>query len=194
MPQVIPEAVFIGYIARPKVERPEWRDLKPAGVESICSVAQCSVPEGFDELYDWRDNGMRVYDTPELAWGIMEVSLRPQCDLFAYWTYPVRYVLGSRQKYSIPTVKPVPMDNSFTRLGYDVVSWEPNHSFFGHSPLSCNGLAAEVPVNRYFLLATAEEAFALAPTLEVPGQPMRGEPGPYHIVEIWRQRVSPPTS
>lgn len=187
-PLEIPEALFIGYIVRPKLERPEWSRLKPAGVESICSVARCSVPEGFDELFDWRDNGMRAYDTPELAWRIMEAELRPQCDPFAYWTYPVRYVLGTQHRYSIPPVKPIPMDASFVKLGYDVVSWEPDHSFFGHSPLSCNGLAAEVPINRYCLLDTAEEAFALTPTLEAPGQPMRGAPGPYHIVEVWRQR------
>ncbi len=85
----------------------------------------------------------------------------------------------------------MPLDGSFINLGYDLVSRE-CHTLvsptcggqFGHSPLSCNHLAESVPTNRYCLLDTAEEAFALAPTLESSGC----EPGPYHIVEVWRQR------
>lgn len=182
------EPVFIGYFARPRKENPEWSGNKPPGVEAICSVSHCSVPGGFDELFDWRDNGMRVYDTPALAWSIMQIELRPQCDLFAYWTFALRFVRGTIESFPVKEVSPIPMDGTFIRLGYDLVSWEPGFAFFGHSPLSCNGLADEVPVNRYYLLDTAAEAFALAPTLEVPGQPTRGEPGPYFIVEVWRQR------
>ena len=184
----IPEPTLIGYFARPTSARPAG--FEPNHVEWIASVADCVGHQtGFDEHFDWQDNGMSVYDSPDLAWSIVPERLRAQCDLYAYWSFRVHFVLGRRIPFKLKGVNPVPMDESFSKLGYDLVSRE-HGSEFGHSPLSCNGLAEEVPVNRYCLLDTAEEAFALAPTLEVPGQPMRGEPGPYHIVEVWRQRRS----
>ena len=75
----------------------------------------------------------------------------------------------------------------FELLGFDLVPRSYDNAF-ECSPLWCNRLAEKVTANRFCLLDTAEQAFALAPTLEVPGQPLRGEPGPYHIVEVWRQR------
>jgi hypothetical protein len=188
----IPEPTLIGYFARPTSARPAG--FEPNHVEWIASVADCVGHQtGFDEHFDWQDNGMSLYDTPELAWSIVPEALRSQCDLYAYWTFPVHFVLGRQVPFKLKCVNPVPMDDTFSRLGYDLVSRE-HGCQFNHSPLSCNGLAEQVTVNRYCLLDTAEEAFALAPTLEVPGQPMRGEPGPYHIVEVWRQRVSASTS
>ena len=71
----------------------------------------------------------------------------------------------------------MPTNDWFIKLGYDLVSCQNSHKS-EHSPLSCNNLAAEVPTNRCCLLDRAEDAFTIAPTLEVPRQPMRGEPGP----------------
>ena len=53
-------------------------------------------------------------------------------------------------------------------LGYDVVEVSvaspspPRLPGFGHSPLSCNLLAREVPVNRYCLVDNREDALRLA--------------------------------
>ena len=181
----IPEPKFIGYFAMLAMKQPDW--LKALQVEEICSASDCIGRTDWDWINEWRHNAAWVFDSPELAWSVVPQQLRESCDIYAFCLFPVRYELGSRASAAIPDVKPVPMDSSFTKLGYDLVS-STTGNCFEHSPLSCNGLAAEVPTNRYCLLDTAEEAFALAPTLEVPGQPMRGEPGPYHIVEVWRQR------
>ena len=182
----IPEPTLIGYFAKRTMGRPHW--LKAPQVEEICSASDClSEGDRWDWIAEWSHNTMWVYDTPELAWSVVPQKLRAGCDLYAYRVFPVRYVHSQEQSFAVPVVNPVPMDASFVKLGYDLAS-RTYETEFEHSPLSCNHLAEEVPTNRYCLLETAEEAFALAPTLEVPGQPMRGEPGPYHIVEVWRQR------
>ena len=57
---------------------------------------------------------------------------------------------------------------------------------FECSPLSCNGLATEVPVNRACLLDSLEEAVALARRC-AREQP---EPGSYFVVEVWRELLA----
>ena len=183
----IPEPTLIGYFAKPTMKRPDW--LKAPEVEEICSVSNCMSRGDWDWINEWRHNEMWVFDSPALAMSVVPEASRSACDVYAYRLFPVRYFKGSRQPFVISPVQPIQLEGSFDKLGYDLPSRE-TESEFGHSPLSCNHLASEVPTNRYCLLDTAEEAFAIAPTLEVPGQPMRGEPGPYHIVEVWRQRRS----
>ena len=141
----------------------------------------------WDWINEWRHNEMWVYDSPELALEVVPVERRSACDLYAYRMFPVRFVESRREPFTIPEVHPVPLDATFLQLGYDLVS-RTQDNCFEHSPLSCNDLASEVAVNRHCLLDEAHTAFALAATLEVPGQPLRGEPGPYFIVEVWRRQ------
>lgn len=181
----IPEPTLIGYFAKPTMKRTEWP--RSDAVEEICSASNCISGCDWDWIDEWQHNEMWVFDSPGSAWSVVPEDARARCDIFGYQLYPVRFVKGCQKPFTIPKVDPQPLSSAFDKLGYDLVSRD-TETAFSHSPLSCNGLAAEVPTNRYCLLDTADEAFALAPTLEVPGQPMRGEPGPYFIVEIWRQR------
>ncbi|MEQ2005473.1 MAG: hypothetical protein ABMA26_01645 [Limisphaerales bacterium] len=147
----------------------------------------------WDWINEWRHNEIWLYDSPELALSVVPAETRTACDLYGYRLYPVRFAKGIRKPFTFPDVKPAALNGSFERLGFDLFSrtFESVSEcapFFECSPLSCNNLAAELSTNRYCLLDTAKEAFALVLTLEVPGQPIRGEPGPYHIVEVWRQR------
>lgn len=195
----IPEPQLIGYFAKPIKKNSVW--LRASNVEEIFSSDACQFGRLFDWVDHWHHNAEWVFDTPELAWSVVPGALRPECQLLGYRLFPIRFRKGTAETYKLPDhsgakvmgFAPQPMDNSFERLGYDLIPRYCEASF-ECSPLCCGTLGAEVSVNRYCLLDTAEEAFAIAPTLEAPGQPMRGEPGPYHIVEVWRQRVSPPTS
>ncbi len=63
--------------------------------------------------------------------------------------------------------------------GYDVVSFSAGTSP-ECSPLSCNGLAKEIPTNRHCLLDSFEEAKGL---LEQ-GKFVKCEPGPYRIFAV----------
>jgi len=181
----IPEPTLIGYFAKPTMKRTEW--LNAPKVEEICCFAECQINPLFDWISEWRHNELWVFDSAELAWSVVPEQLRSDCQLFAYRMFPVRYRLGSSEEYQLPPVSPISLDSSFELLGFDLVPRSYDNAF-ECSPLWCNRLAEKVTANRFCLLDTAEQAFALAPTLEVPGQPLRGEPGPYHIVEVWRQR------
>jgi hypothetical protein len=183
----IPEPVLIGYFAKLTMKRVDWP--KNPLVEEICSACDCMSRADWDWINEWKHNEMWVFDSPELALSVAPDEQKPKCDVYGYRLYPVRYVHSTRQPFTVPKVSPQPLPNDFEKLGYDLVSRE-TEAEFGHSPLSCNGLAEEVPTNRHCLLDTAAEAFALVPTLEAPGKPPRGEPGPYHIVEVWRKRRS----
>ncbi|GDY19546.1 hypothetical protein LBMAG56_08910 [Verrucomicrobiota bacterium] len=190
-PVEIPEPTLIGYFAKLTMKRPDW--LTAPQVEEICSASTCMSRADWDWLNVWKHNEMWLYDSPDLATDVVPAEKLAACDVYAYRLYPVRFVQGCRKLFTIPMVKPSALNSGFERFGYDLFSRtfekiSDCSPLFECSPLSCNNLAAEVPTNRYCLLDTAEEAFSLAPTLEVPGQPPRGEPGPYFIVEVWRQR------
>ena len=79
-----------------------------------------------------------------------------------------------------PDVTPLP--KAFDCLGYDAVELTDGQCL-GCSPLSCNGEAAQHPVNRYCLVATEQEGIALARRFSI----SKPEPGPYSVVEVWRE-------
>jgi hypothetical protein len=163
------------------MKRPDW--LKAAGVEEVCSVSTCvaDAPDGW--IDQWRHNEMWVYDTPELAWSVVAESARGEFDLYAYQMFPVQFDDGQQQPLEIPSLQVTPLPSSFERLGLDVVSRSCGLSF-ECSPLSCNHMAEHVPVSRYCLVGDADVAFRLAAEFEAGGC----EPGPYYVVEVWRQR------
>jgi len=80
-----------------------------------------------------------------------------------------------------PALETAPLPASFGRLGFDVVSRH-SDATFECSPLSCNYMAREIPVNRYCLIETEAEAFQVARDFSR-SEP---EPGSYCLVEVWR--------
>src|SRR4029079_14030916 len=97
--------------------------------------------------------------------------------------FPVEFDDGRQQPFEIPSVRAQPLTPTFERLGYDVVSRSAG-SGCECSPLSCNNMAEHVAVNPHCLVDDVEVAFRLAAEFEASGC----EPGPYHVVEGWRQR------
>lgn len=186
---------LIGYVAKRIVKRGPDRSSEPPGgfpvgppVEQLCSVSDCiaTAPEG------WRDrathNAFDAYDSPDLAWSVVPTELRKDFDLFAYRLYPVQFLKGQEETLQALewwdlTIKPMP--RSFVPLGWDAVVGG-NNASFGCSPLSCNGqagLPGIPPVNRYCLLSSEQDAFDLARRFSI-SEP---EPGPYCVVEVWRE-------
>lgn len=100
----------------------------------------------------------------------------------AYRMFPVQFDESHQQPFEIPPLLVVPLPSSFERLGFDIVSR--CDSGFECSPLSCNHMAAEVSVNYYCLVNDVDIAFQLESEFEAAGC----EPGPYYVVEVWRQR------
>ncbi len=81
-----------------------------------------------------------------------------------------------------PTPSQEPELRSYVRLGYDVVERNPAIGIlgFGCSPLSCNGMAENIPVNEFCLLDDLGSAFAVAQRFEIE----KPEPGPYVVIEV----------
>lgn len=174
---------LIGYFPKHTVLRPDW--LKAAGAEEICSVSTCisEAPKGWIE--QWRHNEMWVYDTPDLAWSVVSDVLRADFHVYGYRLFPVQFDEGQKSPFEIPTVSAALLPASFERLGLDVVSRSCGTSY-ECSPLSCNHMAEHVAVNRYCLVDDVDVAFRLAAEFESSGC----EPGPYHVIEVWRKRLT----
>jgi hypothetical protein len=93
----------------------------------------------------------------------------------------MRFLQDREEPLEIDVQNVEPLPASFVSLGFDVVN-KTFSAFFECSPLSCNGMADEVPVNRFCLLATLTEAvtFAQRCAREEP------EPGPFYVIEVLR--------
>ena len=180
-------------LASPFPTSSNTRFLLSTYVEEICSVSDCIAqgPKG------WRDQGKHnvydLYNNPNLAWSVVPVEERADFELFAYRLYLVEFEDGQEQATEDVWELPVePMAGSFVRLGWDAVEGS-THGNFGCSPLTCNnkvcnvGSEAGIPaVNRYALVTTPEDGIRLARHFSL----TKPEPGPYYVVEVWRDASS----
>jgi hypothetical protein len=183
--------ILIGYFPKRRAARSGWvspyPDYPDAGfpapvpVEEICSVSQC-IAAGPEP--PWGEiNEFGGYQGPAAAWQAVPPNQRQEFNLFAYRIAPVLYRDGQEEELDLPALNLVPLPDAFDCLGYDAVEladgWQ-----LGCSPMSCNGQTGAAVLNAYCLVGTAEEGIALARTFSV----TEPEPGPYIVVEVWRDR------
>jgi hypothetical protein len=110
-------------------------------------------------------------------------SVLAAADVYAYKVYPLRFDAGEVQPWKVQT-RVTELDLAgFAFLGFDIVSRSSDASF-ECSPLSCNGASDDFPVNRSCLIDDIDTAYNVAVEIS------RGkyEPGPYHLVEVYRRR------
>lgn len=173
----------LGYMAKRVAAGAEC--LKAPQVVRICSVSSCISEDFGDWIGAWKHNGHWFFDSPRL---IAEVAAERKTDLSGVTIF---YYEGIAEEYD-PGVgwKPCHAEPSFpTRVeppdtkilrGFDVVTFSQGNAH-ECSPLSCNGLAAEMPVNAFCLLDSLAEARAL---LEA-GRFNDSEPGPCRILAVY---------
>lgn len=193
-PRPIPEPILIGYTAKKVENRPDW--LKDAGVEEICSVSNC-VSGGLSKaaFERWLHNGLCLYDRESTVKALLGEEADSQAfSLFALKLLPITFADSGERPVTpdhlpdragpIPNAEPLPP--GYDKLGYDCVQteWDLSVAGFGCSPLSCNGMALELAVNRHCLIDRLNDAIAAARTF-AREQP---EPGDYYVVEVWRKR------
>jgi hypothetical protein len=176
---------LIGYFPRDVTVPSGWSIA--AHVNEICSVSCCinSAPDGW--IDHWLHNDLGFYNTRRDARNVLPTS-PGSFAIYAYRLLPVRFSNGSTESFTTAAFPVEPLPSNFVSLGFDVVSKSVS-AFFECSPLSCNGMAAEVPVNQYCLIDTLEEAIAAA----VRFSKEEPEPGPYYVVEVLREAESPST-
>ena len=170
--------ILIGYFPKKTAKRPEW--LEVPHVEEVCSVSDCisSGPDGW--IDHWTHNAFWAYDSPDAAWSVVPAN-QADFDLYAWRIFPVRFTDEHDEPLELPHLDVAPLPPTFIRLGFDAVSRHLD-STFECSPLSCNSMAQEIPVNRFCLVETESEAFRVAREFAR----TEPEPGPYFLIEVWR--------
>ena len=182
--------VLVGYIAKRRAPQSGWvscwpdpagnEDSRSEPVDEICSVSNC-IARGYRNESD----PFGLYANAGLAWTAVPVESRADCDIYAYRLWPIQFEEGAEDPIELwwePAVEP--LSETFVRLGWDAVIGGNSHGF-GCSPMSCNQGCRVVhspDMNRYCLVGNEQAAMELARRFSI-DQP---EPGPYCVVEVWR--------
>jgi len=177
--------VFVGYLLKRTALRPDF--VKNENVVEIASVSGCISAKPKDWITRWRHNELGFYNSEALAKSVLgedERENEPAFDLYAYALYQICADAGKVEFLNLTTdAEELPSNYEF--LGYDVIS-KAYSDFFECSPLSCNNLAAEVPVNRYCLIDQEADAFRLLTDM---GAKYKGvEAGPYYLFRVYRRK------
>jgi len=133
-------------------------------VVDIYSVNSCVNDDFMDDYTNfWKHNGFWFFDSPQV---IKEVAREQGIDLtgtklFYYEAYELEFNGEKWQPFSagwnIPVNVVPPLHKQLE--GFDVVTiWVENSPDPEHSPLSCNGLAQEIPTNSHCLIDSLEDA------------------------------------
>jgi hypothetical protein len=172
----------VGYMAKRIQEKPDW--IGAPQVTDIYSVSGCISGNFTDYIHYWKHNGYWLFDAPTIIQGIAQensISL-DEVSLFYYEAYELEFDCGNWKPYaperSFLTSVAEPSRRKLE--GFDVVTFACRTSP-ECSPLSCNSLAKNLPVNAHCLLTNFEEAEAQLNR----GAFANSEPGPYRIWAVY---------
>jgi hypothetical protein len=158
-----------GYLLKRVQPPPDW--LGAPHVIDVCSVSDCVNDNFVDPQTAWKHNAFGLANDPLTLWLLLETEGRELAGstLFYYEAYEQEIEsdgwvfdpnawrsLSPAPSATIATeVLPPAFRLSGELLGFDVVTFG---DFLEHSPLSCNSVGTELPVNRHCLLNTLEVA------------------------------------
>lgn len=179
----VADSVFpplVGYFPKSSVVPPPW--MAELGIREVASVSQCisGGPEGW--MQAWKHNPWGFFDSPDLAWSVVPKHDRADFQLYAYRAHALD-LLGNERPVRASDGDVQGLPESFVPIGYDVVS-RSSGGFFECSPLSCNHLAQEIATNAYCLIEARDQATDLALRADT----LQCEPGPYYVLEVFRER------
>ena len=181
-----------GYMSKHVAVRHEWLKDLPH-VEDIYSLSHCLSAHFGDYIDHWRHNGFWLFDGPEI---IHDIAAKSRIDLaattlFYYEAYEFElndgstWSLGEDGTWSdidtsdFPNNVTPPVSKELK--GFDVVCHMLTVADPGCSPLSCNGIAKEVAVNRHCLFDTLDQAKAALDA----GNFANTEPGSKRIFAVY---------
>ena len=180
----------LGYMAKRVALKPDW--LKTDKVDDILSVSPCMSEDFADWVSYWKHNGFWFFDSTSVIQDLVHEHRIDNADLRWF------YFEGYEQEYDEDqdVWRDYEPEGSFTTsvrepaeprlMGYDIVTFSGGTSA-ECSPLSCNGLAESLDLNRHCLFETFKEAKDLIESERLDGC----EPGPYRIVGVYE--VAPPS-
>jgi hypothetical protein len=170
-----------GYMAK-RLQTPKGFHI--GGVADVYSVSDCVNADFADYIPYWKHNGYWLFDSPQvIRTAAQENSVQLDgTSLFYYEAYEMEFDgkvwSPFESEPSIPT-NVIPPQKKVLE-GFDVVTFYARN-VPEHSPLSCNGLAKEIPTNQHCLL----ESFAEAHDRLNGGAFNNAEPGPYRIFAVY---------
>lgn len=180
----IPIMIPIGYMAKRIVARPECMDA-PAVVD-IYSLSNHMNDDFCDYVNFWKHNGYWLFDSPSLIVEVAdeaEVSLK-DCKMLYFEAYEFQWNATYKSwcafKPDESNLTQVLIPEKKVLVGFDVVTYW-GGSQAECSPLSCNSLASEIPVNAHCLI----ESLEVAKNKLEEGIFDNSEPGPYRIVAVY---------
>ena len=173
-----------GYAPKRIVTRPSFLADAPTVVD-VCSVGHCMSAPSDDWRDHWLHNELGLFDSPDLAMQVVPPH-EEGFTIFGYRIGVVRFRDGIGEDWTWPALD-VEEPSDHAPLGYAVVG-RSEMGILGceHSPLSCNGLAAEYPVNAHCLFDELAAAIGVAKRFSIE-QP---EPGLYYVAEVLAPRRS----
>jgi hypothetical protein len=202
-PGKLPRAVFLGYCAKRFGPLPEHHDWGEA--TEVCSASGCIAgrpPKWFDDPFGPPVlNRAGCTNTAAAARERVPEPERAAYRIFAYRAIPAVFdktgptpkVAEEEELFeacSYLAELPSEQDLSgFDRLGFDVVQYSDAINW-GCSPLTCNYKYQYHAINRYCLIDTVEGAEEAARAFAR----REPEPGPYIVIEVFRERESAPTT
>jgi hypothetical protein len=188
----LPVPIFLGYCAK-EIWAPteEWCGAWGAHIAEIASVSGCLSRRAPNWVDRWDFNRSTCWNDESSALAAVPAASLPHFRLLCYRLLPVLFgASGGPTNVSIddlftdglPSLPKEPGLSNYQSLGYDIVEAQRTLGVlgFGCSPLSCNGMAEKISVNRNCLLDDLDNAFAVAKRFGVEGP----EPGPYVVIEV----------
>lgn len=173
----------VGYLAKRVQKKPEI--YENSDYIDIYSVSSCISEKFVDYIPFWKHNGYWFFDSPQI---IQQVAKENSIDLigtnlFYYEVYNQEFHEENRWKSFQP--EPAFKTNiERPRIkyleGYDIVTFSCGNSA-ECSPLSCNDLSKNIPVNKHCLISSFDQAYYLLEN----GKFLNSEPGPYRIFSVY---------
>lgn len=168
-----PAMIPAGYLLKRIVPPPGWRGPIDPPVRRVASVSSCVNDTLADPQDFLRHNSFGLANSPGVLADIVgqEGIDTAGATLFYYeayptalesdgWTFDTSTVCSppfARSTVIADAVEPPDGPTLPVLLGYDVVVFG---DWLEHSPLSCNGIAGEIPVNADCLIATLDDALS----------------------------------
>ena len=175
--------IDLGYMAKRVAARPE--QFPADHVADIYSVCNCISDDFADYIELWMHNDFWFFDSPEKIRSICAAGDIAMSDftVFFYRGYKLQFDETYKQwkTYSGESAGETNVEApaSCRRIGYDVVTYSMQNAP-ECSPLSCNYLATDIPVNQHCLIDSLEDAIKHLEN----GAFNNSEPGPFRIIEV----------
>ena len=177
-----PGLIPLGYMLKFVESEPSW--IANPVVREICSVSPCISEDFYGHIESWPYNGWSFFDDPSALVKIaIELGVDPAgTRLFYYEAFAREWNKEDRkwQEFWPQAASSPSLDYPrLGELGFDVASFHLEANV-DHSPLSCNGMADELPANAHCLLNSLSTAIDL---LESDAFSECGD-GPHRIIAV----------